>query len=97
MVSKVMFETKDCIGCKTCMIACSYHHKNIFRPSISSIEIKRGEKAPSFTISFNRSDGNGHLACDGCKELEEPLCIEYCNIIARDELRNLLNELLSDG
>ena len=96
MVSKVTFETKDCIGCRTCMIACSYHHSKIFSPSISSIEIKRGQKTPSFTISFNQGDNNSHMACDGCKELEEPLCIEYCNIIARDELRNLLNKFLSN-
>ena len=90
------FETQDCVGCRTCEIACSYHHKRIFSPSISSIEIKKGQKEPSFTISFYERDHNDHLACDKCQGEAEPLCVKYCNVLARDELKTFLNNFLSD-
>ena len=95
MLGKAIFETEHCVGCRTCEIVCSYHHKKIFSPSISSIEIKQDGKEPSFTISFYEIDHNGRLACDGCKAEDEPLCVKYCNARARDEVKTLLNKFLS--
>ena len=85
------YETRDCVGCKTCMIACSYHHRGAFGLQFSSIEIKDSEQNANFTIAFHYKDEQGRLGCDRCKGEEEgPLCVKYCNHVARDELRTLL-------
>ena len=73
MVRKTIFDTETCTGCRTCEIACSYHHRGIFSPSISSIEIKDRWKQLGFAILFHQRDENGHLACDRCQGEEEPL------------------------
>ena len=78
-------------------MACSYHHKGIFCPSISSIEIIDKPKELGFEISFYMESDNGHLACDGCQGLEEPFCVKYCPMIARSELKELMNQLRSSG
>ncbi len=92
-MNKVSFETEICVGCRTCEIACSYHHRGVFMPSASSIEIINRPEDPGFAVSFYTQAENGHLACDQCQGLEEPLCIEYCNVLMRDELRALLNRI----
>ena len=94
-IGTTMFESQDCVGCRTCEIACSFHHKKTFSPSISSIAVQRGQKATSYTTSFYDCDLNGHLACDKCQGEDEPLCVKYCNVLARDELKTFLKEFLS--
>lgn len=88
----MIFETEYCAGCRSCEIACSYHHKQIFSPSISSIEIIARPERLGFDILFHNEANDDHLPCDGCKGLEEPLCVKYCNVLMRDELRKLLQE-----
>jgi len=90
---KVMFDTKDCTGCKTCVIACSYHHKGVFSLASSSIEIKDWRQEGKFAIVFHKKDEDGYLACDKCQGESEPLCIKYCSFLARDELRTLLHTI----
>jgi Fe-S-cluster-containing hydrogenase component 2 len=90
---KVFFETKDCVGCKTCVIACSFHHKGVFSVDLASIEIKDQREQGKFGIFFYKTNEEGHLACDKCQGEEEPFCVKYCNFIARDELRALLNTI----
>ena len=88
----MIFDTKDCTGCRTCEMACSYHHSRTFRPSVSSIEIISKPKELGFGISFYMDSDNGHLACDGCQGLEEPLCVKYCNAIGRNELKEIIRK-----
>ena len=88
MINKLTFDTRECTGCRTCEVACSYHHEKIFCPSISSIEIS--EKTLGFTLSFYTDQMGEHLACDGCKGEEEPLCVKYCSVLMQDELLDLL-------
>ena len=90
---KMIFETVHCTGCKTCEIACSYHHRGVFSPSISSIEIQSIPEDLAFKIRFYEKGDNGHLGCDQCQGLEEPFCVKYCNIVARDELKAFLKRL----
>ena len=52
-------------------MACSYHHAGHFQPSISSIEIA-GNPKEGFKVSFYAAPQEGHLACDGCRGLQEP-------------------------
>jgi Fe-S-cluster-containing hydrogenase component 2 len=60
-VNKVSFETEICVGCRTCEIACSYHHKGVFMPSVSSIEIINRPEDPGFAVSFYTQAENGIL------------------------------------
>ena len=90
MVNKVTFDTQECGGCRTCEIACSYHHRKVFSPSLSSIEVTDKPEKLGFAVSFYTADTNGHLACDRCESEDEPLCLKYCSVLMRDELETLL-------
>jgi Fe-S-cluster-containing hydrogenase component 2 len=93
---KVFLETKDCVGCKTCAIACSFHHRGVFSIDLASIEIKDQREQGKFGIFLHKTDEEGHLACDKCQGEREPLCVKYCNLIARDELRILMDAMWFD-
>ena len=88
----IAFDTKDCTGCRTCEMACSYHHSRTFRPRVSSIEIIRNPEQSGFSICFYKDSHQGHLACNGCPGLEEPFCVQYCPAVARDELRAIARQ-----
>jgi hypothetical protein len=70
-------------------MACSFHHSGVFQPGISSIEIT-GSPKEGFKILFYETIHDGHHACDGCPGLENPLCVAYCPLVARDELKELI-------
>ena len=88
-MGKVTFETVECGGCRTCEIACSYHHKQLFSPSQSSIEITDRPEKLGFAVSFYPSDEDSHPACDRCVGEEEPFCLKYCSTLMHDELKNI--------
>lgn len=81
-MSNIIIEKEKCTGCRACEIACSYHHKKIFNPRISSIDISRSVKEGSVSITIyrdleiNRTD---HLLCDDCVTESNPLCVKYCD------------------
>ena len=91
---KVVFDTKDCTGCKTCAIACSYHHQGVFTLAISSVEIKDLRQEGKFQIVFHTKNASGHLACDRCQGENEPLCVKYC--VMRQELKAILGSYLTE-
>ena len=80
--------TEKCAGCRSCEIACSYHHQEIFSRKIASIEVKRWEKNGKFGIILYRQGQDEHLACDCAKGHE--FCVNYCPAVAREELRNII-------
>jgi Fe-S-cluster-containing dehydrogenase component len=82
--------TEKCTGCRTCEIACSYHHKGVFGRKTSSVEIRRYEERGEFGLVLYLSHEGSHMACD-CTPGDE-YCLKYCPEIARDELRDLLRE-----
>lgn len=80
----------SCGGCRTCEAACSFRHTGEFVPSRSSIRILEKKDRPGFEVMLV-DDANGqHFACDGCKGLETPLCIQYCN--ESEELEKILKQ-----
>ena len=89
--SKTTFDSRACIGCATCELACSQHHAGFFQPSISSIEIS-GSPKEGFKVSFYAAPQENHRACDGCKGLEEPLCLKFCPPMGRSELKALIEK-----
>ena len=94
MVDKVTFGAAGCGGCRTCEIACSYHHKKVFSRSLSSMEVKERLEVPGFEVSFYLASTNNHLACDGCKGEDEPLCLKYCSVSMRERLKTILQSEL---
>lgn len=73
-------------------MACSFHHKEEFIPSLSSIKIlDKGNEAGFHVLLVEKGDGR-NLACDGCRELDVPLCMQYCK--ESDDLEKILRELL---
>ncbi|MBA7711814.1 hypothetical protein ES703_120780 [subsurface metagenome] len=86
----MIFETKTCGGCRSCEMACSHHHKAVFQPSISSIQILDRTKELGFALSLSGQSEDGRIACDRCQGLDEPLCVKYCNY--PDELKEILKK-----
>jgi len=78
--------TEKCVGCRSCEIACSYHHQKIFSRKKSSIEVGRLEGEGKFWVVVHRKAENGRIACVGCK-----FCLKYCPGVARDELEAILD------
>ena len=91
-VDKVTFATQTCGGCRSCELACSFHHARIFQHGLSSIVITNTRKP---MITFYRESAEGHLACDRCQGLSVPLCFEFCPSGGREELEELFRKHLS--
>jgi ferredoxin len=87
-----VIDTKKCVGCRSCEISCSYHHQKRFWPAISSIEVKRQEKAGKFGIVIHYQNAGERIACDGCG-----FCLEFCPAETRNELRDILEKKTSYG
>ncbi len=65
-------DTERCTGCRTCEVACSYHHTGSFQPSVASIRVERDEISGVITLAQLST-------CDGCPEEKCPWCIVYCS------------------
>lgn len=81
-------DAEKCTGCKACELACSYHHRQIFCPSIASICINRNEADAKVDILHYRQAEDKHLPCDCTKGSE--FCLVFCTGNAREELRSIL-------
>ena len=66
-----------CVGCRACELICSYHHKKVFMPSISSIKVYELEKG-KYEVSIIKEDQNQRVKCDKCINEEFPLCVTVC-------------------
>jgi Fe-S-cluster-containing hydrogenase component 2 len=90
------FDMPLCGGCRTCEMACSFHHKKEFDPSISSIRILNEAGKVPYRVWLVRKGEEPMIAgvpCDGCKDQEEPLCLQFCR--KKDELKKILEEFRS--
>ena len=83
-------DTQKCVGCRSCELACSFHHRKLFRPGIASIHVQRNEYRGNFDVRLvhYQQAEDGHLPCDCSRENE--FCVRYCPVTARDELRAVL-------
>ena len=86
------YDMPSCGGCRTCEIACSYHHTGKFAPSVSSLKVLDKKMGEGFIIELLEKSKNNRYKCDGCEGLKEPLCIEWCK--QKDDLRNFLDNFL---
>ncbi len=86
------FDMPSCGGCRSCELACSFHHTGKFEPSASSLIVIDKEDLRGFKIELLESSRGKRYACDECKDLDEPLCLEWCK--ERDNLKKLLDSFL---
>ena len=89
----IFCDMPDCGGCRTCEIACSFHHTNEFNPSVSSISVIDKLDEAGYQISFAVKGAGRRIACDGCKDIEVPLCMRYCK--EREKLGEMISKVLS--
>jgi len=71
------FELKDCGGCRTCQIACSFKLIGQFNYHATAIEIITKQDNAGYIV---RLKDEGAYKCDGCAGLDEPMCIRYCHL-----------------
>lgn len=73
----IIFNMAECGGCRTCEMACSFHHKGNFSPVNSCLKILDRDDKKGFDVLIINKDNN-NLVCDGCPELDTPLCVQFC-------------------
>jgi Fe-S-cluster-containing dehydrogenase component len=86
--SGILFDMLSCGGCRTCELACSFHHTREFVPSVSSLKVLAKEDGPGYRVLLVRESSGGSIPCDLCKNLDVPLCMEYCREM--DDLGKIL-------
>ena len=64
-------DAQICSGCRTCELACSFHHTGAFAPASSSIRISRSNETAEMDWKLEPS-------CDLCAGEPELLCARYC-------------------
>lgn len=66
----LVYDSRLCLGCQSCMFACSLTHEGVANPSLSRIQIIRD--APSFTkYPYD-------IVMSVCRQCVTPLCVEAC-------------------
>jgi Fe-S-cluster-containing dehydrogenase component len=68
----ITIDAKKCNGCRTCELACSFHHTKTFDPIKSSIDVCRNDGEGTVEVSLIAS-------CDGCPEEDAPFCVRFCS------------------
>jgi protein NrfC len=66
----IVYDSRLCLGCQSCMFACSMTHEGEANPSLSRIQIVRD--APSFTrYPYD-------IVMSVCRQCAAPLCVQNC-------------------
>ena len=66
----IVYDSRICLGCQSCMFACSLAHEGVASPSLSRIQIIRD--APSFTkYPYD-------ILMSVCRQCVTPLCVQNC-------------------
>ncbi len=66
----LVYDSRLCLGCQSCMFACSMTHEGEANPSLSRIQIIRD--APSFTkYPYD-------IVMSVCRQCVTPLCVQNC-------------------
>ncbi len=66
----LVYDSRLCIGCQSCMYACSLTHEGVANPALSRIQIIRD--APSFTkYPYD-------IIMSVCRQCVTPLCVQNC-------------------
>jgi len=69
----IKIDIDKCIGCCTCELVCSYHHKKCFNPIFSSIRVNFKDNYDINIVTLDTCDYNGEGG---------PFCIKFCPVNA---------------
>lgn len=86
----MIFNMLECGGCKTCELVCSFHHTKEFSHQFSSLKILNKKDGAGFQILLIEKNDKINIPCDGCKNRETPLCVQFCGKL--DDLEEIINE-----
>ena len=76
---RIKRDAAKCYGCRTCELVCSFHHRRVFSPELSSISVHRNNRNGKIIWSVDSS-------CDSCKSEADPFCVEFCTYEALKEV-----------
>jgi len=68
----LVYDSRLCLGCQSCMYACALTHEGIANPSLSRIQIVRD--APGFTKYPN------DIIVSVCRQCVTPICVQSCPV-----------------
>lgn len=68
---RIIRDATKCYGCGNCSLICSYHHRKVFSPELSSIKVFNDLRTGKVEWIVDSS-------CDKCSSEPEPLCVKYC-------------------
>ncbi len=84
MVKDLKVDIDRCVGCRTCEIACSFHHRRVFAPEFASLEVREAAQWPGISILHYEEEAakeaGSHLPCDLCEGEPAVLCSKYCPV-----------------
>jgi Fe-S-cluster-containing dehydrogenase component len=60
-----------CSACRSCEVACHYHHTGRFGATLSSVHVRGDGTGSHLDITFDDS-------CDLCAGEERPRCADFC-------------------
>jgi len=69
---RISVDLEKCCACRSCELACSFHHHRRFDPSCSSIRVHREDGQGTLEISVIST-------CDGCPGDQPPWCVRFCS------------------
>jgi len=67
----LLINAQACNGCRTCELACSFHHRGVFIPESSSIKVVSDCLEGKIQLMVDST-------CDLCRAEPEPLCALHC-------------------
>lgn len=88
----MLFDMPDCGGCRTCELACGFKHTGAFSHAASSLRVLEKDNRRGYRIELIDQDEGAHFACDGCQELDEPLCVQHCR--ETEQLAGMVREFV---
>ena len=88
----MVFEMANCGACKTCEIACCFHHTGEFGPSPTSFRVAENREGKGYLISISEEKQGDEVACDGCQGLDVPLCVEVCE--HAEDLKKIISQFM---
>lgn len=71
LVVRIKVVPELCVGCRTCELACSFHHSGTMAPELSSVQVRRSNRTAAISWQVLPS-------CDLCAGEKDPLCARYC-------------------
>ncbi len=63
MAAAIISRSDQCLGCKICMLVCSWQHDKEFQPEKSAIQVDVDEKTLLCSIELMESRCNGCMLC----------------------------------